>query len=97
MMATLNEICSKPSTPGREKAKANIISALARMSDYAASAPKGGPVIRLMTIYDRENLLTIADDASRGEEERNRACAILEGDGLLRSGDLEFLERACSR
>ena len=93
MTATLAEICAKPSTPGREKAKANIEAALARMSDHAARAPKGGPVARAMTIHDREFLMTIADNATRSDGERDRAKAILDGDGDLRHGDVEFLKR----
>lgn len=55
MMATLAEISTKPFTPGREKAKANIRAALARMSDHAARTPRGGPFACAMTIHDRES------------------------------------------
>lgn len=94
MMATLAEISAKPSTPNREKAKANIRDALRKMSDHASRAPKGGPKVRAMTTYERESLMKIADDGSRTDAERDRAKAILDSDGDLRSGDVEFLKRA---
>ncbi|MBJ3764612.1 hypothetical protein ILP92_17910 [Maribius pontilimi] len=94
VLATLTEIRAKPFTPGREKAKAKMQAALARMSAHAARASKGGPVTRAMTTHDRESLMTIADDATRSDGERDRAKAILDGDGDLRHGDVEFLKRA---
>lgn len=38
--------------------------------------------------------MTIADGRSRSDGERGRAKAILDGNGNLRRGDVEFLKRA---
>lgn len=94
MMATLAEIRSKPSTPGRVAAIGRIQDGLAKMSDYAASAPKGGGRARTMTFYDREQLMGIADDRSRSEKERLRAKDILKGNGDISVGDALFIDRA---
>lgn len=94
MMATLAEIRSKPSTPGRVAAIGRIEGALARMSEFAANAPRGGARARTMTIHDRENLMRIADDHSRSEKERQRAKDILKGNGDISVGDAQFIDRA---
>lgn len=93
MMATLADIRSKPSTPGRAAAAARIEAGLARMSEFAANAPRGGRKARDITMYDREFLMKVAGDNGRSQEERDRANAILGGSELT-SGDAEFIRRA---
>ena len=94
MQQALADILSKPSTPGRAAAIANISAALERMSEFAAKAPRGGGRARAMTIHDREVLMLIADDRSRSQAERDRAAEILDAGGELSRGDVEFLDRA---
>lgn len=94
MMATLADILSKPSTPNRVAAAARIRDGLARMSEFAAQAPRGGGRARTMTFHDREHLMRIADDQGRSGKERDRAKAILDGNGDLSKGDVQFLDRS---
>lgn len=97
MLATLAEIRSKPSTPGRVAAIGRIQDGLAKMSDYAANTPKGGGRARAMKFHDRERLMGIADDSSRSEKERQRAKDILKGNGDISVGDAQFIDRANSK
>ena len=94
MISNLADIRSKPATPGRQRAIANIESAMSRMSDFAAQAPRGGGRHRTITFHDREKLMKITDDPIRSQKERDRALSILEGNGDLTNGDAEFLDRA---
>lgn len=94
MMATLADIRSKPSTPPRREAIVNIEAGLARMAEYANRAPRGGGRQRAMTTRDHEQLMGIADDQSRTQEERDRAVSILDGNGDITKGDALFLDRA---
>lgn len=93
MMATLADIRSKPSTPGRAAAASRIEAGLARMSEFAAAAPRDGRKARDITVYDREFLMKVAEDSDRSQEERNRANSILDGSELT-TGDAEFIHRA---
>ncbi|SHF44166.1 hypothetical protein SAMN05444279_1463 [Ruegeria intermedia] len=92
MLATLRDIQSKPSTPGRERAAANIQAALARMDAYAANQKSGGGFARAITFHDRETLKLLVDDPSRCTEVRDRAKRLLDGNGELTRGDVRFLD-----
>ncbi len=91
-LASLNAV-SNP-TAKQAAAAANISAALARMSDYACKAPKGGKTARTITFHDREFLMKVASDQSRHAGERDRANAILNGGADISEGDAEFINRA---
>lgn len=97
MIAKLRSLRSvrKP-TPNQLAAAANIEAGLARMSEYAAKAPKGGRKVRAITFIDREHLMQVADDQQRSDAERERARRILTGDDLT-TGDLEFINRTSGK
>ncbi|MCA0044656.1 hypothetical protein [Celeribacter litoreus] len=92
MVATLNDIISKPMTQGRARAAGNIRAALQRMDEYAARNKPGGKHARTMTIYDREVLMSVIDDPSRTDEVRDRAKYLVNGSGDLSEGDTRFLD-----
>lgn len=91
MIAKLAEISAKPSTPGREKAKANIKAALAKEFDHAAKAPKGRSVARALTVYDREQLMTLADSSRHNAQVRQWARKVLGGNGEISKQDARLL------
>lgn len=93
MMATLADIKSKPETPARLKAAANIEAALAAMDNRAAKTPRNDRPARMMTTYDREQAMRIVDDPSRSQAARDEAKSILDGDGNLTEGQARFLGR----
>ena len=88
MLATLADINSKPTTPARQKAAANIAAALAKMDQPKPTRPG-----RERTFHDRERLMKIADDGKRSDTDRQRAKAILDGGDMLSESDMRFLAK----
>jgi hypothetical protein len=97
MMATLADIRSKPSTPNRVAAAANIERGIANIAEAIARIPRGGERVRNMTFHDKECLMLIADDSSRPEAERDRAKYILAGNGDITRFDALFIDRATGK
>ncbi len=93
MLATLADIRSNPSTPNRERAVARIESAQPRMDDYDAGKASGGLHVRAISIYEREHLMSVENDASRGQGARDRASRLLDQADDLREGDLPFIRQ----
>jgi len=88
MMATLADINSKPSTPARQNAAANITAALAKMDQPKPARPRWE-----LTFHDRERLMKIADDGKRSDTDRQRAKVILDGGHTLSESDTRFLTK----
>lgn len=97
MMVTLADIRSKPSTPNRAAAAANLEQAIANISESIARIPRDGEKVRSMTFHDKECLMHIADDPTRSDAERERAQHILDGNGDITKFDALFLDRATGK
>jgi hypothetical protein len=99
MVATLNDIRSKPSTPRRDAAAARLEEGIAKIdayeakkAAYAARNGSGGKRARYITPYDRLELNKIVDDRKTSPDNRDRAKKILDGHSLTEK-DVEFLRR----